>query len=255
MKNILLVICTCKNNLSKAAFLENFFNSYGFNNYYFYHGEGNSPSKKFIKLNISDCYSNLTQKTYKMLEFFKNFKFDYLVKIDDDTFLDINLLHELNVGNADYIGGASSLKNHLNNFEFYKEYLLNRSLKKDINFDYTKNLKNFNYILGNFCIFKKSIIQKILQCSKKDKICMKIPQEDISVGYICKKIKAKLLDISENIPFYHITKNISYHPIPLILFKLFQISSSKRDRVILCNRFIALNKYFIKDSNVNSKNK
>lgn len=254
MKNILLVVCTCENNLSKTKFLENILNSYEFKNYYFYHGEGCSLSNRYINLNTSDCYSNLTQKTYKMLDYFKNFKFDYLVKIDDDTFLDINALLKLEVGDADYIGGASSLKNHLDNFDFYKEYLLNRSLKKDINFDYTKNLENFNYILGNFCIFKKSIIKKILQYSKKDKICTRIPQEDISIGYTCKQIKANLLDISENIPFYHIVKNISYHPIPFILLKLFQNSFYKSDRVMLCNRFIALNKYFIKDSNVNSKN-
>lgn len=246
MKNVLVAICTCKQNLNKALFYENFFKRFKFNNYFFYHGEGVSPSSKFINLNISDCYSNLTKKTYSMLERFKDFNFDYLIKIDDDTFLDVNELYNLDVQDSDYIGGSSSLNMHLKNFDFYKEYLLSKSLKKDIDFNYTNNLSDFKYILGNFCILRKDLIFKILEYIKDDIIFDKIPQEDISIGYVCDKINAKLLDISDNIPFYHITKNISYHPLSFVLFNMFFNEKDKVKRVNLCNRFLPFNKYFKK---------
>jgi len=246
MNNILLAVCTCKQNLNKALFYENFLKKYNFNNYLFYHGEGISPSNKFVNLNTDDCYSNLTKKSFLMLDRLKNFEFDYLVKVDDDTFIDLIALFELNVGDSDYIGGASTLKTHIQNFEFYKEYLLSRSLKKNIDFNYTKNLSDFKYILGNFCILRKDLILKILNFIKTDKIYGKIPQEDISIGYVCDQIKANMLDLSDNIPFYEITNNISYHPIPLVLFNMFFNKREKNDRVQLCRKFLPLNKYFKK---------
>lgn len=247
MKNFILAVGTCVHNLHRALHLQSNFKKYNFDNYYFYHGEGISPNNRFIKLNISDCYSELTKKTYEMLKhFYKNYEFDYLIKIDDDTFIDISTLRELNVEGFDYIGSTSTLQNHLNNFEFYKEYLLSKSLKKDIDFNYKEHLTDFTYVLGNFCILSKNIIRKILEFYDKNELCKKIPQEDISVGYACSNINANLLDLSENVPYYHIAKNISYHPVPFILQSLFFSLPSKADRIKVCKRFIQLNKYFKK---------
>jgi len=246
MKNIILAICTYKDNLNRAKHLEQVFRKYNFKNYFFYYGEGNYCDERFINLHTSDCYSNLTAKTYKMLDYFNNKDFDYLVKIDDDTFLDIDELYNLDVNNYEYIGGLSTLNDHLKNFKFYKDYLITRSLKKDINFDYTKKLSDFKYVMGNFCIFKKDIINKILQFCKNDTLHTEIPQEDISIGYICNRINAKILDISSHIPFYHITKNISYHPIPPMLHNLFVDASTRENRLSLCSRFLPANKYFKK---------
>jgi len=246
MKNILLAICTYKDNLNRAKHLEQIFNKYNFKNYFFYHGEGDCRDERFINLHTSDCYSNLTAKTYKMLDHFNGMDFDYLVKIDDDTFLDINELHDLDVNDHEYIGGVSSLNDHLKNFEFYKDYLISRSLKKDISFAYTNKLTDFNYVMGNFCIFKKDIISRILQFCKTNTLHAEIPQEDISVGYVCNQINAKTLDISSHIPFYHITKNISYHPVPPMLHNLFVDAFTRENRLSLCNRFLPANKYFNK---------
>lgn len=244
MKNFLIAICTCDKNLTRTPHLEKIYKQYNFNNYFFYFGSGIPLSSKYISLNTSDCYSNLTLKTYEMFKYVQNLDFDYLVKVDDDTFLDINQLSKLNLKNYDYIGSSSSLSKHLENFNYYKEYLISKSLKKNIDFSYTSKLTDFPYIMGNFCIFKKELILKILKFCLKDRLHIEIPQEDISVGYVCSKVNSNLLDIGENIPFYHITKNISYHPVPFMLQNLFFKSESKKQRLSLCKSFLLTNKYF-----------
>jgi hypothetical protein len=243
----LFVICTCQQNLKKAEYLQKLLCKFNVKNFYFYHGEGISPNSSFLKLNVSDCYSELTAKTFKMLKTIQDKHFDYLVKLDDDTFLDFKELEKLDLKEFDYIGGASSLEQHLNNFIFYKKYLINYSLKKNINFDYRYKLhNNFEYIMGNFCILRKDIIKNLLNVYDVDGVCREIPQEDISVGYACNKINARILNLAENIsPFYHITRNnLSYHPIPIFLHNLF-FNKSKEERLSFCNKFLPLNKYFI----------
>ena len=49
-----------------------------------------SRHSDLIILNMHDTYSDLTRKLLKTMEFaHKNFKYDYILKCDDDTFVDV----------------------------------------------------------------------------------------------------------------------------------------------------------------------
>jgi len=244
MNNICIAVCTCKNKIKSAIEYNNFIKDYT-DNYFFYHGESEINNLKFKCLYTSDCYSKLTLKTYKMLAYSLNFNYDHLIKIDDDTFLNFTALKSADFKNVSYGGNLSSLENHLLNFEKYKNYLISQSYIKDISFNYSKKLtKNFKYVQGNFCILSRDTIIKILNAIKEDTLYKDIPQEDISIGYICSKINVPPVDLnSKNLPYYHTTP-FSIHPVkPILLKKLFKLSNIN-DIFNECRQNIYMNKYF-----------
>ena len=54
-----------------------------------------SRHSDLIILSMHDTYSDLTKKLVKSLEYVnKNFKFDYILKCDDDTFVDVERVVE-----------------------------------------------------------------------------------------------------------------------------------------------------------------
>lgn len=244
MNKLYIAICTCKTKILSALEYSKIIKNYT-DNYFFYHGENEIKNVKFKCLNTSDCYSKLTHKTYKMLEYSLNFEFDHLIKIDDDTFLNFNTLKNANFNGINYGGNLSSLENHLLYFEKYKNYLISQSYIKDISFNYKKKLSNnFKYAQGNFCILSRNAIIKILNEIVNDNLYKEIPQEDISLGYLCNKLDIIPTDLnSKDLQYYHTTP-FSIHPVkPVLLKKLFKLNNIN-EIYNECKQNIYMNKYF-----------
>jgi len=258
MKDFLIAVGTCPKNFNFIKHYDDLFKFYNFDNYIYFYGTDKLNHDKSVCLNTSDCYSNLTKKTFLLFKYFiEHREEEYLVKIDDDTFIDIDELKKIDTKNYDIIGKRASLKNHMLTVKnSYKKYIKQNNLRKNYNFDYLKQIKNvdFDYTEGNFVIFSRDLIINILNTAKKiinenNIDITAIPQEDIAVGYVCSKINHKILDIKYiffDHTFYGIDNlNIHFHPIPVILLKKMIKNKNFEDRLKLCKDFIFLNKYFL----------
>lgn len=251
--NLHVAIISCNKNLEKLASLRETWVQ-DLNNksisYQFYVGDNTSTADTdVIALKCSDDYSHLRYKTFAMLEHtLKNYDFDFLVKTDDDTFIDIDNLLNLNIKDCDYVGNFSTFYRFLKNKEEHIGYIKKRSLNQDVCFDYAKHItEDFGYAEGGFYILSRSAAQSILNYAKNNKNVFDIIQEDIFIGYMCNKLNLKCKNISIHIPWYDVSSNnISFHPIKSFLMRKLYKSKTFDSRVDLLKKYLLKNKYFIK---------
>ena len=242
-------IISCKKNIDKLSTLRSTWvgdiNRSNFK-YNFFIGNGTS-NNDIISLNCEDGYEFLRYKTFKMLEYvYNNIKFDYIVKTDDDTFVDVKNLTNLNLENYEYIGNFSTFNNFLKNKEGHTQYIKNRSLNQDVSFSYVEKVEDdFGYAEGGFYILSKLAVEKILNYIEKNKNIFDIIQEDIFIGFIASQLKLKSMNIGYAIPWYDISNNnISFHPVENFLIKKLYKVQEFKDRVGLLNQYLFKNKYY-----------
>jgi hypothetical protein len=182
-----------------------------------------------------------------MLEYvYNNIDFDFIVKTDDDTFVDVNNLINFDIKEYEYIGNFSTFNNFLKNKEGHTQYIKNRSLNQDLSFSYVEHVEeDFGYAEGGFYILSRSAIKKILNYIKENNKIFDIIQEDIFIGFIASQLKLKSFNIGYAIPWYDISNNnISFHPVEnFLLKKLYKVESFK-DRINLLNQYLFKNKYY-----------
>jgi hypothetical protein len=247
---LFICIISCQKNLSKLNFLrQTWLKEAKKNNieYRIFVGGASNTDKNndVVFLNVDDSYESLRKKSIEAFNFsVKNFNFDYLLKIDDDTFVDIEELQKINL-TTNYIGWKSSLNKHKKHLEKYKNYMIQRALRKNLNHYYFEKIdKNFNYAVGAFYFLKRELLKEILILSEKDDIFNSILQEDIAIGYLCDKLSATLTDIKSKFDWYQVSKNTFFHPVNSILFKLLYKNKYLNKREEILKDKIMLNNFY-----------
>jgi hypothetical protein len=222
MKNLLIGTFSCAKNINRVYELErlNVYNNIS-NQYYVI---TNHDSKIFsnyntISLDMEDGYQNLIFKTVKLLEYFLDSKYDYCLKCDDDSFVDINRLCKFEYNSLDYAGLFFNT-----NVNFPIEYF-----KK---IEYTQeflDVKSFSFCAGGGYFLSKKSAEKIVTNYKKSVEYQRylfygMASEDRMVGDLLYSEKLNTFNngiVYSDKPDYSIIFNSIYHPIDVdIMVKL-----------------------------------
>ena len=250
LKNIFLGIITHKGNLHKHTALLHYYKTSSYD-YNFFIGGDVSVLSPYINTGTLDDYINIKYKVIKMLEYALGLpeKYDYIAKVDDDTYLDLDLLSLLDFKNADYIGILSSFNKHkiqINSSEMY--YKLKTKNPKITFKSYDGYNEDFKYAMGGCYFLSRSIAEKIVK-NFYNKQCP-FYQEDITIGYHCHINNAKLLDLgklNEHYFFDIAAEGLIMHPISYLLMKkLFKIKDNFK-KIKLLEDYISLNPYYNKN--------
>lgn len=175
-----------------------------------------------VQLNVEERYTNLYKKIIEGLDYInKNFVYDYIIKIDDDTLVNYNLLKDIN-WSADYIGREHNnfSKNVIDlNLPMY-------NIRKTINLYPSQFQDEFSFMTGDFYALSPKSVNIILEnkhlleeFKESSYIC-----EDQLIGFILKdknitrkNISFMSPEIEENV--LQITENlISLHPVNTLIF-------------------------------------
>lgn len=186
-----------------------------------------------LKVDVEEKYSNLHKKIIESLCIIQNRDFDFLIKIDDDTLFNIDLLDTSFLKDNDYIGRfepsftENYIKIHIPMYNFYDNIPLYPSIFQD----------KFKFATGDFYILSKKAINYIITqksifytFSDEDYIC-----EDQLIGFILNNLPVKTHDINYSSEetkdnALQITKKLmSLHPINSVLFnKIINLSPSNQ---------------------------
>lgn len=220
-------ISTCRKNLSKIDYLRKTWLKDLKNNnieYKIFIGRNSDviSHDDIVVLDVEDDYESLKDKTKGILEYsVKHSNFDYILKTDDDTFVDVDNLLKLNFLDKDYVGWFSCLKTHKRLLPNYIDYMKKRKLRKNLDHSYIDKLDiNLTYAIGGYYLLSKHIVKPLLMILQNDRLCSEILQEDISVGYACSKINASKFDLFNKCNWYQVSiDNTFFHPINFMIMQ------------------------------------
>lgn len=243
----LFLITTFKKNLKKCDLVNV---TYGKDllekkiDYYFVSGD-KLPYKNSIYIKHNESYEQLPLKTFLMLNAIKEFKYDYIIKVNDDTFVDVDRLLKLNVVGYDYIGKFNFTRKEKNKkIHFYK--ITDTSFLKD------KKLSEVEWAEGGFYILSKKAVKKIL--SEDPSIFINTPEtyrgEDEIIGNILKDFKKcniKDEKLSNELHMDVTQGGISFHPIHSFIFESLYATKNANLKVELLKQKYYLNEYFLRD--------
>lgn len=247
MHNLLVLITTHIKNLNKCDLINTTYGKDLVKNkipYFFVSGDS-LPYKNFIKLDHLESYEQLPIKTFLMLEKIKNYKFEYILKLNDDTLLSVNKLLDLDIKNYDYAGKFNISKNKkASKIHFYK--IKNSSFYKD------KKLSEVEWAEGGFYLLNKRAIKEIL--SYKKEYFVNTPDtyrgEDEIIGKILKdfrKLNLKDEKLSNNLHMDVCKEGLSFHPVHSLIFETLHSASSLNNKIQLLKNKYYLNEYFLRD--------
>ena len=182
----------------------------------------NIPHNNIQLKEVEERYTNLYKKIILGLEYINShFDYDYILKIDDDTLVNYNLLKEVQ-WNQDYVGRSHN--NFSKNVIDIDLPMFN--IKKNINLYPPQFNEPFSFMTGDFYALSKKAVNYVLEKKEYLKefkensyVC-----EDQLIGYILKDKDITTLDINfmskeieENV--LQVTQNlISLHPVNFHLF-------------------------------------
>lgn len=244
---IIVLIATHKKNLDKCEIINRTYGKDLKNNnidYFFVSGD-NLSFENFIKIDFKESYEQLPLKTFLMLNAVDLKRYNYVVKLNDDTFLDVKKLINLNLKGVDYAGKFNYPRKDINTrIHHYKI--------KDILFFKDKKTSQVEWAEGAFYILSKKSVKKILSF-KKDYF-LNFPEnyrgEDEVVGEILKnmkKINLKDEKLSKELHMDVTCGGLSFHPVHNIIFEsIYQCNCLETKVQIFKNKYY-LNDYFLRD--------
>jgi len=201
--------------------------------YYFVTGDKIEVKAPFLFLkNFIESYEQLPLKTYNLLKESLNFEYDYLIKTDDDTFLNANLLTN-DILSFDYVGkfNKPSLAPTLHYFKCTEQYKVPKKPAK------------FEYAEGGMYILSRKAVNKILETPKDEFI--NTPEnykgEDVFVGDLLHdktytKLNINDVNLSKKLNMDITNKGLSIHPVHNILMpKLFNKDLNEQIKILLEN--------------------
>lgn len=208
--------------------------------YYFVYGRGaKNKVEPFLEVDVEEAYENLPLKTYFLIEhFLKNTQDDILIKMDDDTFVDVDKI--INSSHKeDYVGlfvkYTKSLKNSI--YHWYKIKTESYKIQKP-SFD-------LSYAEGSLYFLNRKASQAVYDYGYD--FFVNVPEhyigEDIKVGMCLPESQFTRKDITKpHLPFYEISEDFSFiHPVHPSLISKLKSCKTREDMISYLNRFKFLN--------------
>jgi hypothetical protein len=245
-------IVTCRKNLAKIEYLRKTWlkdlKNYNIE-YKIFIGKNDDvvSNNDIIVLDVDVDYESLKQKTRGVLEYAnKNIEYDYILKTDDDTFVDVYNLKHLNFDLKQYVGWFSCIKMHKRMLSNYIEYMKKRSLRKNLDHSFIDKLDiGLVYAVGGYYLLKKDIVLPLLNIINSDPLFTEILQEDISIGYACSKINASTFDLYSKFNWYQVSSNNTFfHPINFMIMEELYNNKDYTKRLKILENKIILNNNF-----------
>ena len=243
MNNYTICVTTCSKYLNDRIPIQKRF-CFDKTGYKIFTGEGKQQYTNHITLkNCTDDYFELRKKTFAVFEWFlANTDSQYIVKCDDDTFIDVNQLDKL--PDYDYCGPVTTFTNSAQSVKYHIDYV-KKITNKSQNLSYFNDIKFcFKYAEGSCYILKRSILERLVEYHNT-KTIPPIIQEDITVGYISHLLGIKLVDHMLDIKWYDST-HYSYHPCTPGLFPLLAATNNTQKRIQILHQHMHFNNHYQK---------
>jgi hypothetical protein len=207
MYNVVIATTTCSKycrtrveSIKKTWYTTGCFKNINFLHLFFTGKETNYGD--VITLNCNDNYEFLTEKTYYMLKYcYDNYKFDYLIKTNDDSFFDYKKFADLNFYNYDY-GGYCCTNTEID------------------------TLQRTDFAQGGFYFLSRESVEYILNAKEELSLLKNSNSsiEDQHIGKImAQKHNLKFLKLNNlpkiDIPFHICRDGIAFHPVHYTLMK------------------------------------
>lgn len=193
-----------------------------------------------ISLDCGDSYLDLKDKTIKLLEWFLTTNYDYLVKVDDDTFIDVKALTALH--HPTYCGGFIYFSKVKRSREYHTKYE-SQQFNTTPDYSYFDLIEdNFRYAEGGFYILNRDSVIKILAYIKSTYL-PNIIHEDIFVGLIAHRLHLTIQDVSLENDWYTITP-YSIHPCSPIHFNQLSRLHTIEERINIAKRLLYTNQWY-----------
>ena len=242
INNFLLAVVSCEKHIQKRV---PYLQKYCINStphIIFTGSNSNVYYKNQIILNCGDGYHDLKLKTLKLIEWFlTETDKEFLIKIDDDCFIDTE---RLDVFRHDYAGVVSTYYAFLKNKMHHLKYIKNKcSHEQIIDYDLTVS-DDFKYAEGGCYVLSRKSCKLILEMYTK---LGGVPfiQEDMAIGYLLNVAGVEVTDYAYSCPWYDINRsNISFHPCSL--FHMHKLASCVdfHFRIKVCNSLLRVNPYY-----------
>ena len=205
--------------------------------HYVFTGGSVKVSDQHITLNCKDDYLSLTSKTLAVLQWFLQSSYDYLIKSDDDTFIDYEEIYKL--PHVEYCGSFNTFSYLSKNKEYYLDYVYKISSERPDLSDYSSIPHDFKYAEGGCYILSRKSAERIMAFTSANTIPKVILlSEDMTIGYVANLLGIPTTDYKIQSRHYNITK-FSLHPCSM---GIFPILASKRN---FTDRLASLNNLFV----------
>jgi hypothetical protein len=201
-----------------------------------------------LKIDFDESYEQLPLKTFLMLEQISNINFNYIVKLDDDTFFNIDEFLKTDFMNYDYIGKFNLANNKRDTYykriHFYKI--------KNVDYHVDKILPQFDYAQGGFYALSRRAVDYIL--THKKELFINTPTsykgEDELLGEILARHKKYDIkdDYVSSLLHLDATKNgISFHPVHHTLVKPLYKCIGDKEKIKYLQANFYKNAYVLRD--------
>jgi hypothetical protein len=215
--------------------------------YYFISGD-ELDLNNTLKINFKESYEQLPLKTLLMLKQISNIDFNYIIKLDDDTFFNIDEFLKTDFINYDYIGKFNLADAKRDSY--YKRIHFYKIKNKDYHID--KILPQFDYAQGGFYALSRSAVDYIL--THKKELFINTPTsykgEDELLGEILARQKKYDIKDSYVSSLLHLdaTKNgISFHPVHHTLVKPLYKCAGVEEKIKFLKANFYKNAYILRD--------
>jgi len=120
MKNLLIGVYSCDANVNRVVEIERLKMFHNTNQVYILTNHDSLTLPNSIQLGVNPGYENLIYKTVKFLEYFLTTPYEYCLKCDDDSFVDVKRLSLFDYTKFDYSGFF--INTSINrNLDYFKE--------------------------------------------------------------------------------------------------------------------------------------
>ena len=210
--------------------------------YYLFTGNINKLKDQHVPLNCPDDYFSLRLKTFAIFNWFLNTNYDYLVKCDDDTFIDCKEIEKLLP--AAYSGCFTTFTKSKESIKYHLDYVYKITQRhQDLSY-FNEMPFDFKYAEGSCYILDRNSIEKIVKYELNNDI-PKIIQEDITVGYIAHLLNIPVTDYAIPLQWYGNT-HFSFHPCKEVLFPVLASKYLLKDKISILKKLLRFNNHYQK---------
>ena len=245
MKSFVVYVATCSRNCRRARTVKQHLDTFQVPYHFVYGQQSDTVIEPALRVDCVESYSQLIHKTRKIIEHFVyDTDAEYLIKIDDDTFLDATKLPP-EMFEYDYGGCINAYEKRKNTPQCWNNY---KMLEYGVDTKYidVPNVSAVDYANGGFYFLSRAAATFILTFSEGE--FTNTPEtylgEDLKIGTVIAQNKdLKILDMRiESVADFDITTNYSsIHPVSPIMFSKLNKCSCGAETAEILKKYNFLN--------------